>query len=69
MDAAYRSAKSRQWESVSMPEWRGGDVPRIHVAPETFEGQLVIKRELLPDGRAKLILRDPVTGDFSERVR
>ena len=34
-----------------------------------FEGQFVIKRELLPDGRAKLILRNPATGDFSERVR
>jgi len=69
MDAAYRSAASRQWEPITMPEWRGGDAPRLHVAPESFEGQLVIKRELLPDGRAKLILRDPATGDFSERVR
>ena len=69
MDAAYRSATSRRWEPVSLPEWRGGDMPRVHVAPEVFERQLVIKRELLPDGRAKLILRDPATGDFSERVR
>ena len=68
MDAAYRSAKSRQWEPVALPDWRGDDVPRLHVEPEMFEGQLVIKRELLPDGRAKLILRDPATGDFSERV-
>ena len=67
MDAAYRSAKSRQWEPVALPDWRGDDVPRLHVEPEMFEGQLVIKRELLPDGRAKLILRDPATGDFSER--
>ena len=28
----------------------------------------VIKRELLPDGRHKLILKDPATGDFSDRV-
>jgi predicted dehydrogenase len=69
MDAAYRSAQSRQWESVSLPEWRGGTAGRIDVAPEMFEGQFVIKRELLPDGRAKLILRNPATGDFSERVR
>jgi hypothetical protein len=29
---------------------------------------VVIKRELLPDGRHKLILKDPTTGDFSDRV-
>ena len=32
------------------------------------EGQVVIKRELLPDGRSKLILKDPESGDFSDRV-
>lgn len=69
MDAAYRSARSRQWESIALPEWRAGTTRRIDVAPEIFEGQFVIKRELLPDGRAKLILRNPATGDFSERIR
>jgi hypothetical protein len=69
MDAAYRSARSRQWEPVALPDWRSGETPRISVDVERFEGHLVIKRELLPDGRAKLILRDPATGDFSERVR
>ncbi len=28
----------------------------------------MIKRELLPDGRVKLILKDPATGDFVDRV-
>jgi predicted dehydrogenase len=68
MDAAYRSARTRTWEPVVIDEWRGGDAPRIHVEPEVVDGHLVIKRELLPDGRAKLILRDPKTGDFTERV-
>jgi predicted dehydrogenase len=68
MDAAYRSAASRQWEAVVLPDWQSPDVPRLHVEPEVHEGQLVIKRELLPDGRARLILRDPATGDFSERL-
>ena len=34
--------------------------------PETDEGKVVIKRELLPDGRHKLILKDPASGDYSE---
>ena len=33
-----------------------------------YEGLVVIKRELLPDGRFKLILKDPESGDFSDRV-
>ena len=35
---------------------------------ETYEGQTVIKRELLPDGRQKLILKDPASGDFTDRI-
>jgi len=68
MDACYRSAKSRSWEPVSLFEWRGGVTPRISKTPETFDGQTVIKRELLPDGRTRLILKDPASGDFSDRI-
>ncbi len=68
MDACYRSAKSRSWEPVELVDWRGGSTPRIAKTPETFEGQTVIKREVLPDGRHKLILKDPKSGDFTDRV-
>jgi len=68
MDAVYRSAKSRRWEPVELFEWRGGGVPRIEKSPETYDGHLVIKREILPDGRHKLILKDPTSGDFIDRV-
>jgi predicted dehydrogenase len=66
MDAAYRSAKSRSWEPVEL-EWRGGTTPRIEVKPELFEGDTVIKRELLPDGRFKLILKTQ-DGDYVDRI-
>jgi predicted dehydrogenase len=68
MDAAYRSAKSRRWEPVELFEWRGGTVPRIEAEPEVYEDRIVIKREVLPDGREKLILKDPATGDYVDRV-
>jgi predicted dehydrogenase len=68
MDAAYRSAKSGRWEPVELFEWRGGTTPRIAATPELYEGHVVIKREILPDGRHKLILKDPATGDFVDRV-
>jgi hypothetical protein len=67
MDAAYRSAKANAWEPVEL-EWRGGTTARIANVPETYEGQVVIKREILPDGRHKLILKDPTSGDFTDRV-
>jgi hypothetical protein len=53
---------------VELFDWRGGSTPRIAKTAETWQGQTVIKRELLPDGRSKLILKDPVSGDFSDRV-
>ena len=67
MDACYRSAKSRVWEPVEL-DWRGGSTPRIASTPETYEGLVVIKREILPDGRHKLIVKDPASGDFSDRI-
>ena len=49
-------------------EWRGGTTPRITASGERYEGYVVIKRELLPDGRVKMILKDPETGDYVDRV-
>jgi predicted dehydrogenase len=67
MDACYRSAKTRAWEAVEL-DWRGAATPRIASTPEMFEGQVVIKRETLPDGRLKLILKDTTSGDFTDRI-
>jgi predicted dehydrogenase len=67
MDACYRSARAGAWAPVEL-DWRGGTTARITSTPETHEGQVVIKREILPDGRHKLILKDPASGDFTDRV-
>jgi predicted dehydrogenase len=68
MDACYRSAKSRAWEPVELFEWRGGTTPRITGSHDEYEGKVVIKRETLPDGRLKMILKDPDSGDFTDVV-
>ncbi len=68
MDAAYRSAKSGAWEPVELGEWRGAATARINPKGETYEGSTVIKREVLPDGRVKVILKDGATGDYVDRV-
>jgi predicted dehydrogenase len=67
MDAAYRSAKSGQWESVDV-EWRGGSTPRISKQAATHEGKNVVKEELLPDGRRKLILSNPADGAITDVI-
>ncbi len=64
MDACYRSAESRRWEPVEL-EWRGGQTERIRREPATYDGHIVIKEETLPDGRRKLILKDPTAATLS----
>ncbi len=67
MDACYRSAASRQWEPVEL-DWRGGTTPRISKQTRTEDGLTVIKEEHLPDGRRKLILKDPTSGKFVDKL-
>jgi len=67
MDAAYRSARSGAWETVDL-DWRGGSTPRIARQPQLYEGDVVIKREILPDGRVKMILKESATGNYIDRV-
>jgi predicted dehydrogenase len=67
MDACYRSAGTRAWEPVEL-EWRGGQTPRVSRPQRTEDGLVVIKEEHLPDGRRKLILKDPASGAFVDRV-
>ena len=67
MDAAYRSATSGAWEPVDL-DWRGGTTARIAAKPEMLGDDVVIKRETLPDGRQKLILKEASTGDYVDRI-
>jgi predicted dehydrogenase len=67
IDAAYRSADTRQWESVDV-EWRGEVTPRIKKATATHDGHAIVKEEILPDGRRKLMLSDKDTGSIFDIV-
>ena len=67
MDACYRSASSGNWAPVEL-DWRGGTTERIARAARTEDGLIVIKEEHLPDGRRKLILKDPATNEFTDRI-
>ena len=62
IDAAYRSAESKQWESIELPEWRGASqVESLSVRREFDADHWLIKEERMPDGATKLILRHKQT--------
>jgi hypothetical protein len=67
MDACYKSAETHGWAPVEL-DWRGGTTPRVKAEARSFEGKTIIKQETLPDGRVKLILKDPITQEFSDRI-
>lgn len=68
LDAAYRSAKSRQWEAVEV-EWRATEPmkPLRRVAPE-IDGYALVKEERMHGNKLKQILSDKTTGRIIERV-
>ena len=69
IDACYRSAKTKQWEPVELEEWRGqapGEQEKTFT--EHDADHYLIKTELLPDGRQKLILKHKNTGEITQEV-
>lgn len=69
IDACYRSARSGRWEPVHIEDWRGLDTAAsLGSDQETVDGYQLMKRERMPDGAVKLILRDPATGSVHERL-
>jgi predicted dehydrogenase len=69
MDACYRSVESRRWEPVDLPLWRGRSEADSTLELLPFdETAWLIKRELMPDGRTKLILKDRQTGAMTQRI-
>jgi predicted dehydrogenase len=69
LDAAYRSAKSKQWEPVKLDIWRGrtGVTKDAHLQEFDAEHYLV-KEEVTHYGAKKLILKNKKTGKIAERI-
>jgi predicted dehydrogenase len=68
MDACYRSAESKRWETVELEEWRGVAEAVEEAPPAEHEGLVIIKQEHMPDGTTKLILRDKETDAITEKI-
>ena len=69
LDAAYRSAKTKQWEPVKLDIWRGrvGVSKDAHLT-EYDADHYLIKEEVTHYGAKKLILKNKKTGKILERV-
>jgi predicted dehydrogenase len=69
LDAAYRSAKSKQWEPVALETWRGREgVTREDYLTEYDADHLLVKEEVTHYGARKVILKNKATGKISERI-
>jgi len=66
LDASYRSAKTRSWEPVEL-EWRGPDAQESNESA-AGERYVEIKKERMPDGRLKRILKDRETGEVIQKI-
>lgn len=68
MDACYRSAQTKKWEPVELEIWRGKEEVRpIKGVMAEYEGRQVVKKERMPDGTVKLILKDIETGEITQQ--
>lgn len=68
MDACYKSAKTRQWEAVDLPLWRGktGDIEKVG-RREYDDHHWLMTTELMPDGRKKVVIKEKSSGIVSEK--
>lgn len=68
IDAAYQSAKTKQWEPVVIEDWRGTtEVHHHHAGTSYDENYYFIKEEILPSGEKKIILKNKKTGLIEKR--
>ena len=69
MDACYKSAKTRNWEPINLPLWRGSDEPAKKIGPKEYDTEhWLIKEEKMPDGQVKVILKKKDTGEIVQKI-
>ncbi|HEX8041614.1 MAG TPA: Gfo/Idh/MocA family oxidoreductase [Chryseosolibacter sp.] len=69
LDAAYKSAKTKQWEPVQLDVWRGKTgVTRDSHMQEYDKDHYLVKEEVTHYGAKKVILKNKKTGKISEKV-
>lgn len=69
MDACYKSASSKKWELVEIIDWRGqeGLANKVDLV-EFDEDHFLVKKELMPDGSTKVMLKVKASGEIIQKV-
>ncbi|MBL7724499.1 MAG: Gfo/Idh/MocA family oxidoreductase [Chitinophagaceae bacterium] len=68
LDAAYKSAASKQWEPVQISDWRGKAIAVSAKKMTSYDDQYyLIKEEILPSGEKKFIIKHKITGSIERR--
>jgi predicted dehydrogenase len=69
MDAAYKSAATKQWQPVIIEDWRGAEEADTGVQMTDYdEAHFLIKEEKMPDGSTKLILKEKAGGKIIQKI-
>jgi predicted dehydrogenase len=69
IDACYKSAKTKQWEKVDLFEWRGKkEVEEISGLKMYDDAHFLIKKEKMPEGKTKIILKNKKTGEITQKI-
>ena len=68
IDAAYKSAKTKQWEPVVIEDWRGSNEADAKNELTSYDDNYyLIKEEILPSGEKKTIVKHKQTGSIEKR--
>jgi predicted dehydrogenase len=69
IDACYKSAETRKWEPVIIDDWRGSEEEGSGVELVDYDADhFLIKKEKMPDGRTKVMLKEKATGKIVQKV-
>mgnify|MGYP006290709137 CR=1 FL=1 len=68
IEACYRSIQSKKWEQINLDMWRGGSESGPAAEMKEYDSEhLLVKEELMPDGRKKFILKEKTSGKIIEK--
>ncbi len=70
MDACYKSAQTKKWEPVQLDVWRGSGQSSETAKLAEYDAQYwLIKEEVMPDGKTKLILKNKQDGQIVQKIK
>jgi predicted dehydrogenase len=68
MDACYKSVKTKKWENVELAVWRGREGIKAGIDLIDYDkDHYLIKKEVMPDGKTKIMLKEKATGNIIQK--